>query len=114
MLTFVLAVIGWVIFRAETMSDAVLYLSSMADISFFDIDSNMPYLKGLNLTRLFVMLLLLVMVEWVQRTKQHALEFIEGGYMSRHKNTRTTLYLVMIMIIICLKGTQSEFIYFQF
>ncbi len=113
-LTFVLAVIGWVIFRAETMSDAVLYLSSMADVSIIDVHNSAPYLKGLNLTRLSVLLMLLVVAEWIQRSKQHALQFVDGGYMMRHGLLRTTLYLVIMMIIVCLQGTKSEFIYFQF
>ena len=37
LLTFCLAVIGWVIFRAETMTDAINYLASLFSPSLFDI-----------------------------------------------------------------------------
>ena len=77
-LTFFLVVIGWIIFRAETMSDAINYLVSMFSISLFNISGSIEVLKGLHLTRTIPALIVMIVCEWIQRDKQHALQFADN------------------------------------
>lgn len=113
-LTFCLAVVGWVIFRAETMSDAIHYLSSLFSSSLFDIAGSLGTLRSLDLKLIVPSLVLIIICEWIQRDKQHALQFSIDGIFARKGWLRFAIYLILIMLTLGLAGTQSEFIYFQF
>ena len=114
LLTFCLAVIGWVIFRAETMTDAINYLASLFSPSLFDIAGSLGTLRSLDLKIIVSSLALLLVCEWIQRDKQHALQFSNNGIIARNAWLRFAIYLILIMLTLSLAGTQSEFIYFQF
>ena len=114
LLTFCLAVIGWVIFRAETMTDAINYLASLFSPSLFDIAGSIGTLRSLDLKIIVSSLALLLVCEWIQRDKQHALQFSNNGIIARNAWLRFAIYLILIMLTLSLAGTQSEFIYFQF
>lgn len=105
-LTFLLAVIGWIIFRAETMSQAVDYLTAMCRNRFFDITA----LYGVKELCFGLALLL---VEWLQRDKQHALQFSNMRPFN-YKMFRWGVYYLILMAIAGFAGTSQTFIYFQF
>lgn len=105
-LTFFLAVIGWIIFRAESIAQAGEFLSAMVTNRFYD--ASMLY--GTNY--LFSGLLLLA-VEWLQRDKQHALQLPSSG-LFKYTLVRYGLYLAMLLLIIKFSGEVQTFIYFQF
>ena len=105
-LTFFLAVIGWIIFRAESITQAGEYLSAMVTNRFYD--ASMLY--GTNY--LFSGLLLLA-VEWLQRDKQHALQLPSKG-LFKYTLVRYSFYLAMLLLIIKFSGEVQTFIYFQF
>ncbi len=104
LLTFTLTTIAWVFFRAENIGHAFAYLAEIFSPSLFEMPRFFP------LTVIFFMILF-VIIEWLQRDKQHALEF---------KNTkmprlvRFALYYILIAVIFLFGGQQQEFIYFQF
>ena len=105
-LTFFLAVIGWIIFRSESMSQAVDYLTAMVCNRFFD--ASMLYGKN------YVLLgFLLLGVEWLQRDKQHALQLPCNG-LFRHKAVRYILYIFIAILCLTSYGESQTFIYFQF
>lgn len=105
-LTFFLAVIGWIIFRAETMTQAVEYLSAMVTNRFFDVSA----LHGE--TYLFMGFALLA-VEWLQRDKQHALQFSSNRPFN-YRLLRWSIYYIILLIIVKYAGSSQSFIYFQF
>ena len=105
-LTFFLAVIGWIIFRAETMSQALDYLSAMVSNRFFDSTA----LYGLNY---LCFGLALLVVEWLQRDKQHALQFPNTKVFS-YRLVRWGVYYAILLVIAGFAGTSQTFIYFQF
>lgn len=107
LLTFSLAVVGWIIFRAETMKQAVGFFHAMLGNTFFDA----TMLHGKLYT---VMGLLLMGVEWLQRDKQHALQLPENRGVFRSRAARWMLYLFLFFVILLYRGGQSDFIYFQF
>ena len=113
-LTFCIAVIGWVIFRAETINDAFNYLSSMFSYSLLNVTESIEALKGFQLTRTIPALIVMIVCEWIQRDKQHALQLNGNNVVFRYTLTRFALYILLIILTLGFAGTKSEFIYFQF
>ncbi|MFR9566550.1 MAG: MBOAT family O-acyltransferase, partial [Rikenellaceae bacterium] len=104
-LTFILVVIGWIIFRADSISDAVVYVSRMFSGSLFDVS----FVYGNRLMYIFI----LVLVEWLQRDKQHALQ-LPNKYIFKYTIIRFAIYIGLMYLIIWFQGKQGDFIYFQF
>jgi hypothetical protein len=102
LLTFFLVVIGWVIFRAESISQAWDYLCRMFSSSLFTFPD-----KG---RIALIYSLILLTVEWFQRDKQHAL-YMNG---IKHKTIRWCIYCSLVIAIILFAGKVESFIYFQF
>ena len=112
--TFFLAVIGWIIFRAETMTQAVEFLTRMfADF----LSGGLPAVgsnSGVGVMMLQIIpALLMLLVEWLQRDKQHALQ-IQVNHVFRYRFVRWAIYYIIILIITKYAGESQTFIYFQF
>lgn len=104
--TFILVVIGWIIFRAENIEQAYLYLSRMFTMSIF----NFERFDGM---RAFGFALILLFIEWLQRDKQHALDFSQRLPFN-YRFVRWSCYFSIIMMIVLYSGGDQTFIYFQF
>ena len=107
LLTFILAVIGWIIFRAETMTQAWEYLSRMFSSPF----------EGMTVGSLrytFAFVIIMLIAEWIQRDKQHALELVHCKGVLQYRLTRWTVYMGVLALILVFAGAKSQFIYFQF
>lgn len=104
--TFLLVVIGWIIFRAENINDAFNYITLMVT----DFTPCVPQ-HGKN--ALFYAALLLV-VEWLHRDKQFGLQISYGGGLLARRTVRWAIYVVLALFTLLWAGTQEEFIYFQF
>lgn len=105
-LTFFLSVIGWIIFRAESLTQAVDFIKRLLTPSLFDI----KVVDGKSELMLCVVLLV---VEWLQRDKQHALQF-DGVKLMKWRIVRLLTYYVILIAIASLAGESETFIYFQF
>lgn len=105
-LTFFLAVIGWILFRAESLGQAIDYLASMARNSFWGIPSSSC---AICLCFGFVLLA----IEWLQRDKQHALQFGNKKFFS-YRAVRWGIYYLIILVCFRFAGSSQTFIYFQF
>ena len=109
LLTFFLAVFGWIVFRAESIGQAWEYVCGIMDKSLFT-------LPGLNMVYYLYILfvLLMLVVEWLQRGKSHGLQFDSVG----RKGLKWALYVFLFVLIefYYLKsiGHPVHFIYFQF
>ena len=105
-LTFVLAVFGWIIFRAETFSQAVDYFSAIVCNRFFDSTS-------LNCGTYLILGLALLLAEWFQRDKHHALQF-GTQKLFKYRIVRWGIYYFIILVCFRYAGSSQTFIYFQF
>lgn len=105
-LTFVLAVIGWIVFRAESMSQAIDYICRMFTNQVIASQS-MFVLSAIRWGLLFLL------VEWLQRDKQHALQFTQVCPFD-YRPIRWCVYYVIILLIVVYAGSNQAFIYFQF
>lgn len=103
--TFLLAVVGWIIFRAETIRQAWDYMICM--VTKFHICMPEYGKKAL------VYILILLIVEWLQREKQFGLQLELKG-MFRYRTVRWGIYYLLFIVSLVLAGQQEEFIYFQF
>ena len=104
LLTFVMAVVGWIIFRAMNLIDIELYMNGVLNSSPFAIPM---IISGLKRTILSIVILLFV--EWINRTKQHALQID-----SWHPIARYMCYYALILYILAFGADGQSFIYFQF
>lgn len=100
--TFFLVVMGWIIFRADSITQAFSYFSHMFNSSLFTMPtkfrSPLPWI------------VILLIVEWVQRHKQHGLSID-----SIHSRlVRWSIYLVLAVIVLGGFSDKRDFIYFQF
>ena len=114
--TFLLVAIGLVIFRAETLTGAVGYLSGMCSASLFDMAASMEFLQG-QMLQLYILIpgiLLLFTSEWFSRQRVYPLQFAPGGFVSRHAVVRYSIYVCFLIMIFGLSMSKTEFIYFRF
>ncbi len=100
-ITFGLTLLAWIFFRAENLQHAFSYIGHIFTSEFFTIPSGyktyIPYI------------ILLLVVEWLQRTKKHALEID-----ALPRIIRWPVYYALIYFIFNKGGNQEAFIYFQF
>ncbi len=103
--TFLLVVLGWVIFRAGTVGEAWEYIVRMFTCFTFRLPphGNEP----------LIYIGVLLCVEWLQRGRRHGLQIGTGGWF-KHRAVRWLLYYVVFITTFLLAGRQEEFIYFQF
>ena len=106
--TFCLVSIGLVIFRAETIGQAFHFLGRAVMLDMVAAPSIDSYGK---LYCLFA--LLLICSDWVQRDKEHFLQFPDLPVF-RYRSVRWSIYLLIILLIITFTGKSQAFIYFQF
>lgn len=104
-LTFFLAVVGWIIFRAESLTQALHYLYCM-------------FIKhhlfgNIHGKQWIISALLLMFVEWLQRDKEHALQIPHRGVF-KYAITRYGIYITILYLMFMYSGTVQTFIYFQF
>jgi D-alanyl-lipoteichoic acid acyltransferase DltB (MBOAT superfamily) len=104
LLTFALAVFGWIIFRVQEVGDVWIYVTNICQSSLF----TMPMvIVGVKKTCLAIGILLVV--EWFNRAKSHALDIA-----TLHPILRYVGYYALILIMLEYGANAQSFIYFQF
>lgn len=105
--TFFLVVIGWIIFRAETISQALNYISrSFCEWSSIDLS----FAPSTTIIVALMMITIMMAIDWTQRHKSFGLEIVAGKPIW----LRWSMYISIILVIMVLIGVQEQFIYFQF
>lgn len=104
LLTFLLVVFSFMIFRAGSITALGEYLSGIWDSSILTMPA---ILTGLKRTLLFT--IIMIVVEWINRKKTHPFEIsqISIGW-------RLAIYYALILIILEFGADSQSFIYFQF
>lgn len=105
--TFFLVMMGWILFRAQTIADAWQYIKGMFSSSLFAKPVGYGSEHGLWVTMIWVLVLLAV--EWLQRGEPHGLAIGRLKY-------RWLRYMAYYGILIAMFFSNSveSFIYFQF
>jgi hypothetical protein len=108
LVTFALAVVGWIIFRANGMELLTIWMAGICNSSLLTI----PLLMNKSFyIPLLISILILLVVEWLNRTKNHALQIdaIKSRVM------RWVIYLFLILWMFMMANVDNaQFIYFQF
>jgi alginate O-acetyltransferase complex protein AlgI len=102
--TFFLTVLAWVFFRAETINQAVAYITGIFSTSLFSTPDIFP-------KKIMLLIFMFSVTEWFQRNKQHALQFKNNKHPVIF---RWSLYYGLVIVVLLYGGNQQQFIYFQF
>lgn len=111
LLTFVLVVLGWIIFRADSLSQAWDYICGVFDTSIF----TTPNFRSLGMSFIEIsytifFIVLLQLIDWIQRKQDFGLEISNIKY----RAIRWGIYISFVFIFNIFSGNQEQFIYFQF
>ena len=103
-LTFFLTVIGWIIFKSDSIGQAWGYMKGICSRSLF----SRPEVSGVTGVTLAICIMLLV--EWFQRNKEHGFDLscIKKGAV------RYAAYMAVLFLTFAFGGHAVNFIYFQF
>lgn len=98
--TFILVTIGWIIFRADNISQAWQYIMLIPH-------GGAPYLKGLAACSIYILIMLVM--EWIHRGRSHGFDLN-----CPHAVLRYILYYLLILVMFLAYSNSETFIYFQF
>lgn len=104
LLTFLIVVIAWVFFRAESLPKALAFLEHIVTGGFLSI----PYVYSVKLY--LIPLLFMVILEWFRRHREHPLSMKNESSFQR----RLLDALVILLIFVFGDFSDQAFIYFQF
>lgn len=111
--TFILAVLAWIFFRANDLHHAIQYLGDMF-ANILNVNSLVEAVTFVTKTIGFALPLFTVLffvVEWIGREENHPLAKFA---ISWPKLLRLFLYYCIVMVIFLFAGKEQQFIYFQF
>ena len=104
LLTFFLAVFGWIIFRSESIGQAWEVIKGVMDSSLFTVPMIIVGVK-----KIAFVIVVLLLVEWTNRSREHGLAI---GNLPVW--VRIVSCYVLLLAILELGGNSQSFIYFQF
>ena len=100
-LTFALAALGWVLFRSQSIGEALDFYAGLANGGWHGFNPPM---------RTLTFVAILLVVEWMQRGRGHGLDM--SGV--RYGVVRYACYLAVLALIFVYGVFNETFIYFQF
>ena len=112
--TFVLVVIGWVIFRAETLSDAFIYIGNMFNFGNYYVHINPEHIMVIDNVSLFIFILAAVMCATPFLGARYA---AVKRFMREKARSPLAIGAFLLLLLSALKvatGDISPFIYFMF
>lgn len=101
-LTLCVVLLAWIFFRSDSIAQSLSYIGKLFSPSLFSIPSGM-FKTGI------IWSAVLLIAEWFQRDKQHALHFNKWPVYARW-----AAYYIVLFLIFNKGGHQETFIYFQF
>lgn len=101
LLTFILAALGWILFRSQNIGEAVDFFAGLFSSGY--LGANFPM-------RTLTFVAILLVVEWLQRKREHGLDMtgVHNGVV------RYICYLSVLALIFVFGVFNETFIYFQF
>jgi alginate O-acetyltransferase complex protein AlgI len=107
MLTFLATVFAWIFFRADSIGYAFKFIAGL----FSDIQSYFLILTYDKYYKIIFLVLILVIIEWIGRENQYALE---NFGLKWKRPYRFAFYYTLVFCIFWFGGKEQQFIYFQF
>ena len=111
--TFLIVSFSYIFFRAADLNHAFEYISGIFSMELFtdSIQDLKTISIGAHIIYVCLLVVFFVLIEWVQRNKDHSLQF---NIDSSHRILRHIFYYTLIVLMILYRGGNQEFIYFQF
>lgn len=109
--TFMLVAIGWILFRSETILQAVDYMSRMVSVSMF---SKPVWGDKWNLLVACVGITIMIITEWYERGFESPLQRTSTSGLLKNKLVRIISLSIFSFLMLMFRGGASDFIYFQF
>ena len=108
LLTFILVMLGWIMFKSDSISQAFEYCQGMLQWGTLRASYRLftqPEVRGCT----FAILAMLI-VEWWNRRESHglALSKVKSAFV------RIAIYFALVVAVLCSYGSNQSFIYFQF
>lgn len=99
---FLLVSFAWIFFRSDNLDQAISIIAKIFSSSiYYPVSSQKAYLP---------ILILFILVEWLQRKKEHVLKLDQIPYYLRYP-----IYIITVLfILVFMAGSDKSFIYFQF
>jgi alginate O-acetyltransferase complex protein AlgI len=108
LLTFVLVMFTFVIFRSESLEQAFNYYKYILSLSIFA-KPDISFIDRIGLVILFVSILMLITLEWLNRSKEFALADLRLPLL-----VRWIFYIVISIVVLYYSGNNYDFIYAKF
>ena len=102
--TFILTVLAWIFFRADSVAHAFQILKDI-----FSLKQSSVYIDYEQ--SIFYFLVFFLLIEWLGRNGQYAIHKIDT---IKFNTIRWSFYILIIIFIVFFSGSQQDFIYFQF
>ncbi len=107
LLTFAFAVIGWIIFRIESITDFIPYLQGMWQWG--TLKASYRFFIQEDIYKTSLMIVAMLIVEWLNRNQQYGLQRLP-----QQQWLRIGIYYAIIGLCLLFLGEEQQFIYFQF
>ncbi|GHU81690.1 O-acyltransferase [Bacteroidia bacterium] len=108
--TFGLVVLGWIVFRSDSIGEAWDYISRIFSSSLFSTYIGEYYVGKLGVLETVILIVIFICIEWIGREHPYAIADLK----IKHKGLRYLLYYVIVFAVIYWSGAGQQFIYFQF
>ncbi len=95
--------IAWIIFRADSLNNAIDYISRIFSSHFLPLPLSLP-------AKATFMSVILIFSEFLQQNREHALQIEKIKY----RIPRWVIYFSIFLLILFVGGGNQKFIYFQF
>jgi D-alanyl-lipoteichoic acid acyltransferase DltB (MBOAT superfamily) len=110
-LTFILVAFGMIIFLADNISQAFDYITNICSSSLFSVPDFYKIYRPSMFLAIFFVIPVLLIIEWLQRTKEHPLKIDNIKSFA----LRWGIYYALIFAIILFGAREAnQFMYFQF
>ncbi|MGS2725324.1 MBOAT family O-acyltransferase [Psychroserpens sp. BH13MA-6] len=108
LVTFTIVTLAWIFFRADNLTDAIVYFEGLFSPSIWSLPEFIGEEKMI-ISLFFIGVL--VVLDWLGRENNHTLEHLNKKF---SKPVCYTFYYLMVMIIFLFGVKEQPFIYFQF
>jgi alginate O-acetyltransferase complex protein AlgI len=103
LLTFTLVTLAFIVFRCDTLTDALAYFKRLFSRSLLS-NPQMP-------AEVLSLMAALLVIDWLGKNHEYAIEYIGA---KQGKALRWSLYLIILLAIFLYQGKPQAFIYFKF
>lgn len=106
--TFLLTVLAWVFFRADSLTHAFAYLKGIFSSSLFSAPSGIDLKQA---SFVFVLIGFFMLIEWLGREQPYAIAKLGFRW---NRVVRIGFYYLIVILLFVFSAKQQDFIYFQF